>query len=213
MFNLLGGDGFNHGQLIQFNERHSGFRIGQRIREVRTEQGITQAQLGARVGLNADRIQKYENGARKPKTDLLTEIAVALGVESLSLSDPVVGNYIGAMYAFFEMEKLYDLKLKRIDGRLYLMFEDGRSGSMNAHLGDWEKELNMINEELKNSPNEEDRKKILHAYKLWKWSYPYADTEFSQDYLNDLRKSELRREIDKLQKELDSLDKNKKKKK
>ena len=209
MFNF-GNDGFNHGQLIQLSEKNSGFRIGQRIREVRTEQGITQAQLGARVGLNADRIQKYENGARKPKTDLLTEIAVALGVESLSLSDPVVGNYYGAMYAFFEMEKLYGLKLKRIDGHLYLTFENG---SMNGYLEDWEKELNMINEELENSPNEEDRKKILHAYKLWKWNYPYADTEFSQEYLNDLRKDELKREIDKLQKELSALDKNIKKKK
>ena len=210
MFSLLGGDGFNHGQLIQFNERHSGSRIGQRIREIRTERGITQAQLGTRVGLNADRIQKYENGARKPKTDMLTEIAVALGVESLSLSDPVVGNYIGAMYAFFEMEKLYGLKLKRIDGHLYLTFEDG---TMNGYLEDWEKELNMINEELKNSPDEDDRKKVLHAYKLWKWNYPYEDKEFSQDYLNELRKDELKKKIDMLQKELSALDKNIKKKK
>ena len=209
MFNF-GNDGFNHGQLIQLGEKNSGYRIGQRIKEIRTEQGITQAQLGARVGLNADRIQKYENGARKPKTDLLTEIAVALGVESLSLSDPIVGNYNGAMYAFFEMEKLYGLKLKRIDGRLYLTFDDS---SMNGYLEDWEKEKNMIDEELKNASSEEDRKKILHAYKLWKWSYPYVDEKGSKEFLNEMRKKEIQKEIDKLQKELTSLDKANKKRK
>lgn len=35
---------------------------------------VSQTELGEKVGLNADRIQKYENGARKPKADLLKKL-------------------------------------------------------------------------------------------------------------------------------------------
>ena len=35
------------------------------------------------VGLNGDRVQKYENGVRKPKADLLKKFANALGVSTL----------------------------------------------------------------------------------------------------------------------------------
>ena len=204
---------FDHHELQDFNDRTSADRVGSRIREVRVEQGVTQAALGKRVGLNADRIQKYENGVRKPKLDLLKEISVALGVQCLALSDPVVGNGIGAMYALFEMEKLYDLKVERIDDRLYLSFDDGCSGMMNSYLNEWEKEKQMIDEELRNASNEEDRKKILHAYKIWKWNYPYVNEKMSKESINEMKKAEIQKEIDKLQKELSSLEGADKKKK
>ena len=42
--------------------------------QIRESQGLSQAELGEKVGLSADRIQKYENGARKPKNDMLKNI-------------------------------------------------------------------------------------------------------------------------------------------
>ena len=42
-------------------------RIGKRIREIRKEKGLTQGELGEKVGLIANRIQQYENGARNPR--------------------------------------------------------------------------------------------------------------------------------------------------
>ncbi|MCR4727214.1 MAG: helix-turn-helix transcriptional regulator, partial [Lachnospiraceae bacterium] len=60
---------------IDFNEDTSADRVGARIRTIRMAKGMSQAELGEKVGLNADRIQKYENGARKPKPDMLKEIA------------------------------------------------------------------------------------------------------------------------------------------
>ncbi len=60
---------------MDFNEETAADRVGRRIREIRMAQGMSQAELGEAVGLNADRIQKYENGARKPRADLLKRIA------------------------------------------------------------------------------------------------------------------------------------------
>ena len=109
-------------------------RIGARIREIRIENGMSQEDLGNKVGLSADRIQKYENGVRKPKAELLQKIATSLGVNTLALTDPVVADSVGAMYAFFEMEKLYNLKVQRIqDGRLILIVDDGVSGPLNTY--------------------------------------------------------------------------------
>ena len=95
---------------MDFNEETAADRIGRRIRDVRMARGLSQAEFGGMIGLNANRIQQYENGARKPKSDLLKKMADALGVSTLALTDPVVSNYIGAMYAFFEMEEAYDLQ-------------------------------------------------------------------------------------------------------
>ena len=90
---------------MDFNDNTEADRIGSRIRKIRMELGLSQTELGEMVALTADRIQKYENGARKPKPEMLKKIADALGVSTLALSDPIVLNYIGAMYAFFEMEE------------------------------------------------------------------------------------------------------------
>ena len=99
IINNLFGDDF-----ADISEKNSGERIGSRIRKIRTAKNLTQGELGQMVGLNADRIQKYENGARKPKLDLIKQIAGALDVKSLALTDPEVSSYFGAMFAFFEME-------------------------------------------------------------------------------------------------------------
>ena len=43
------------------------------------------------------------------------------------------------MYALFEMEKNYDLKIKRDGAKLSLVFGNGFMGDMNAYLDEWEK--------------------------------------------------------------------------
>ena len=48
-----------------FDRETAGSRIGRRIRSVREEAGMKQAELGEAVGLNANRIQQYENGEKK----------------------------------------------------------------------------------------------------------------------------------------------------
>ena len=55
--------------------------IGQRIRDARTAQGMSQSELAAKAGLNLPRISYVENG----KTDMLISTFMAI-IESLQIS-------------------------------------------------------------------------------------------------------------------------------
>jgi transcriptional regulator with XRE-family HTH domain len=190
---------------MDFNDSTAADRVGRRIKEIRDSIGMTQAELGEKIGLNGDRIQKYENGARRPKSELLKSIASALGVETLALTDPVVSNCLGAMYAFFEMEGLYDLKVRRVDGKITLMFGNGFMGSMNSYLDEWEKECRQVNVELEDASTEEERSSILHQYDMWKWTFPRAITDKTEKDLRELRRAKIEEQIRQLQKELSNL--------
>lgn len=190
---------------MDFNDSTAADRVGRRIKEIRDSIGMTQAELGEKIGLNGDRIQKYENGARRPKSELLKSIASALGVETLALTDPVVSNCLGAMYAFFEMEGLYDLKVRRVDGKITLMFGNGFMGSMNSYLDEWEKECRQVNVELEDASTEEERSSILHQYDMWKWTFPRAITDKTEKDLRELRRAKIEEQIRQLKKELSNL--------
>lgn len=170
------------GQAIEdFNRETAGGRIGRRIRTIRMEEELSQSDLGDKVNLNANRIQQYENGARKPKFDLCKQIAEALEVEESALLDPQVANYIGAMYAFFEMETLYDLRLKEVDGQICICFgesqNDMRVGSMNKNLKLWYERRKKLEDSIMSADSEEEKKRILHEYHMWEWNFPYSTHE------------------------------------
>ena len=190
----------------EYCEETEAKRIGYRIREIRGFQRMTQGELGAKVGLTADRIQKYENGVRKPKIALLKSIAEALGVETLALTDPVTATDLGAMYALFEMEDCFGLVPERIDGRFYLRFGDGTSGEMNRLLGEWVARYEVLKADYQVSQNVEDRVKSRRAYRMWTMTFPKAVTEQNEQRLRDERKSQLEEQIAKLQSELAKID-------
>ena len=170
------------GQSMEdFDRETAGSRIGRRIRAIRTENNLSQAELGSKVGLNANRIQQYENGARKPKFDLCKRIAEALEVEASALLDPQVASYIGAMYAFFEMETLYDLRLKEVDGQMCICFGESQHdihvSTMNKNLKMWYDRRQKFEEEMMNTESEEEKKQIIHEYHMWEWNFPYSVDE------------------------------------
>lgn len=61
------------------------FSIGRRIRECREVAHMTQKELGAKCGIDAANIRKYENGRQRPKLETVEKIAGALGVSVESL--------------------------------------------------------------------------------------------------------------------------------
>lgn len=160
--------------------------------------GMSQAELGERVGLNADRIQKYENGQRRPKLSMTKQIADALDVEPAALLDPVLSSYIGAMYGLFEMEDLYDLKVSAEGGKVSLVFGDGISGTMNERLREWYEKIQSVSAELSGT-TENSRNEALKAYHQWKWTYP---REQAQEDAQAIRKARLKSRIQELQDEL-----------
>jgi transcriptional regulator with XRE-family HTH domain len=55
--------------------------VGSRLRALRTEQGITLAQLGRMVGLSASYLSQIERNKAKPSLTTLNSVAETLGVE------------------------------------------------------------------------------------------------------------------------------------
>ena len=172
VYNPFGGD------PEDFDRETEGRRIGDRIRAIRKEEGMSQGELGERVGLSANRVQQYENGARKPRHELCKKIAEALEVETLAILDPQVSNYIGAMYAFFEMEKLYDLRVKKIDGQMCICFGENQNdiyvSTMNRNLKTWYEQRKKMEEDVLNASSEEEKKAIIHEYHMWEWNFPHS---------------------------------------
>lgn len=162
-----------------FDRETAGSRIGRRIRAIRQEkEDMSQADLGEKVGLNANRIQQYENGARNPKFELCKQIAEALDVETSALLDPQVASYIGAMYAFFEMETLYDLRLKEVDGQMCICFGESQNdinvSTMNKNLKAWYDRRKQMETDILNASSEEEKKQIIHEYHMWEWNFPHS---------------------------------------
>ena len=60
---------------------------GQRIQQARKKAGLSQKQLGEKLGLSASMIGQWENDLRNPKIETLFNIADALGVSISDLYD------------------------------------------------------------------------------------------------------------------------------
>lgn len=54
--------------------------IGEQIKKYRKEAGLTQKQLGEKLGISQQQIAQYENGKRVPKIDTINNIAGALNM-------------------------------------------------------------------------------------------------------------------------------------
>ena len=81
--------------------------IGERIKRIRIKRGMTQKEFGLALGFparSADvRIAQYESGIRKPKDDLIAQMAAVLHVNPHAISSVDYGTYIGLMYTFFDL--------------------------------------------------------------------------------------------------------------
>ena len=52
--------------------------LGARIKELRTERGLSQKQLADKIGVAANTVSQYENGQSKTSIDILANLAVEL---------------------------------------------------------------------------------------------------------------------------------------
>lgn len=68
-------------------------KIGSKIKYYRNKNNLSQKELGELVGLTADRIQKYENGARNPKEEQLERFSDFLDCNIEDLKSYNVSNY------------------------------------------------------------------------------------------------------------------------
>ena len=59
--------------------------IGQRIKQLRTESGMTQHQLAVRLGVSTSTVGMYESGHRSPDNEMLVKIGSVFSVTTDSL--------------------------------------------------------------------------------------------------------------------------------
>ena len=84
--------------------------IGENIRRIRKERGLTLKQLGEAVGVSEAYIRAYESGRRNPKQQSLEAIATALhvNVEALTGAD---FDGVKAMHRLFQVFRQYSGEL------------------------------------------------------------------------------------------------------
>lgn len=84
--------------------------VGENIRRIRLERGLTLKQLGNMVGVNESYIRAYESGRRNPKLSSLEALAQALAVnvEVLTNSD---FDGVKAMHRLFQVFRQYSGEL------------------------------------------------------------------------------------------------------
>jgi transcriptional regulator with XRE-family HTH domain len=61
--------------------------VGQNVRICRLQKGLSQGELGRRIGVTFQQVQKYEKGANRVGASRLTQIAEVLGVPIPTLFD------------------------------------------------------------------------------------------------------------------------------
>ena len=75
--------------------------IGQNIKRIRKEKGLTQKRLGELCGINEANIRKYELGGAKPKIETIQKIAEALQVPLSDLIPPEMFGIANDMIELF----------------------------------------------------------------------------------------------------------------
>lgn len=60
--------------------KRNDYPFGERLYRYRKAMGITQSELGERLGVSDKAVSKWENGAAKPTTDLMRKLAALFGV-------------------------------------------------------------------------------------------------------------------------------------
>ena len=181
-------------------------RIGKRIRTIRSAMGLSQGQLGKMVGLNADRIQKYENGARKPKKELLKQIARALGVQTMAIADPIiaVNMDITVMYALFELEKRFVLDVDEDNaGQISITIpKDGGYDEIWNYLHAWYLAHKKYTYEHTCAETQSESEKAIMEYERWKWTFPDSISS-EETQITTKRVQEIVDEIARLKRELE----------
>jgi transcriptional regulator with XRE-family HTH domain len=66
--------------------------IGQKIKQIRKEKGLTQKELAQKLGFTSQNLAQYENGKRLPKTETLKKIANVLEVSIFELDESLFFN-------------------------------------------------------------------------------------------------------------------------
>ena len=154
--------------------------VGENIRRIRQERGLTLKQLGEMVGVSEAYIRAYESGRRNPKLKSLEALAQALAVnvEVLTNSD---FDGIKAMHRLFQVFRQYDghlFEYQDQDGNDMVAVSFGTLSLMRS----WCERYRKYMEEVEKCNSIKDVKKRAEAllkaeaaFNLWMDIYPESE--------------------------------------
>ena len=154
--------------------------VGENIRRIRQERGLTQRQLGDMVGASEAYIRAYESGRRNPKPASLEKIANALSVnpEVLANSD---FDGLKAMHRLFQIFRQYDghlFECQDKDGNDIVGISFGTLALMRSWLDRYEEflqEVEKCNEIKDVKKRGEALLKAESDFNLWMDIYPESE--------------------------------------
>ena len=117
-----------------FNPPHYSANVGERIRKYRLFRKMTQKQLAEECMLSESAIRNYELGNRIPDESTIRDISDALEIDSALLRDIDIEDISSMARLFIELESIYGLIPKVIDGHLHLVFEEPNKDSSNIDI-------------------------------------------------------------------------------
>jgi len=151
--------------------------VGQNIKRIRILRGMTQKELGLKIGLpfnSADvRIRQYESEKMVPKKDKLEAIANALKVDTSALKDHHINSDSDIMHALFEMENQFGLTINNDEsGRIYLSFNQDHPLGKECYenLEHWYNVRNMLLSCTEGQPSDTE----IKEYEIWKCQYTHT---------------------------------------
>ena len=163
--------------------------FGERIRKFRNMIGMTQQELGTELGFSEKsaviRVGQYENENRKPKQDMINNMAYIFDVASESITVPDIDNYIGLMHTLFALEDRYGLTVTMLDGQICLK-QDINHPNYNRSLADdlqswYDKKSKLTSGSI-----------LASEYDHWRYNFPAdraAETKQSLDELSNKMKN------------------------
>ena len=91
---------------VSFTPNDFSKTVGRKIRDLRKLYGLTQSELGDRIGSPSITVRQWEAGKRLPKLQMLCKVADALGVPVSSLDfqrvRPGLKNFFYKIFCIFK---------------------------------------------------------------------------------------------------------------
>ena len=154
--------------------------VGENIRRIRQERGLTQRQLGELVGASEAYIRAYESGRRNPKPSSLEKIAGALSVNPEVLANSEFDG-IKAIHRLFQVFRQYDghlFEYQDNDGNDMVAISFGTLSLMRSWFDRYEKyqqEVEKCNEIKDVRQRGEALLKAEADFNLWMDIYPESE--------------------------------------
>lgn len=183
-----------------YSDRKAAERIGERIRAIRKTKGLTQKELGELIDVSSDQIQKYENGAHKPRLVVMKKLSGALNVNSLAIADPTPGDCLNSLFTLFELEKRHNMQMEKVGNNISFTFNDD---DFNKYINIWCDKKAEVQAAFELASTDEQKEQIINEYNEWKWDFPLSVNQNKKSS----RKYQIIKEMQRLKEEFSKLNK------